>query len=55
MTIYRRKIGSDTWYWCKNCSNWPTTIYEERPTKPTSGELFNECLRNEKEGKLKQD
>jgi len=47
---YRRKRGSDTWHYCKNCSNWPTSDYEERSTKPTNGELDNECQAKEKAG-----
>jgi len=45
---YRKKRNSDTWHWCKNCSNYPKTKYEERFTKPTSGELCNECKSKEK-------
>ena len=48
MTIYRRKKDSDTWHWCRNCSNWPTSDYEEVTAKPTSGELDNECKAKEK-------
>ena len=52
MTTYRKKRGSDTWHWCVNCSNWPTTDYEEvqRDGRPTTGELDNECLAKEKAG-----
>ena len=48
--IYRRKKGSDTWHLCRNCSNWPTSDYEEvdRSSRPTSGELDNECEAKEK-------
>ena len=35
--------NSDTWHWCRNCSNWPTVDCEERYSKPSSGELCNEC------------
>jgi len=37
---------------CKNCSTWPTTNYEETEVnnKPTTGELYNECLVKEKAG-----
>lgn len=45
--VYRRKKGSDTWHWCTNCSNWPTSNYDEQRTKPTTGELDNECKRKE--------
>ncbi len=48
MPEYRKKKGSDTWHWCKNCSNWPTSNYDSRYTKPTTGELDNECQSKEK-------
>jgi len=47
---YRKRNGTDTWHWCRNCSNWPTKDYVERQTKPTSGELCNECKAKEKAG-----
>jgi hypothetical protein len=47
---YRRKKGSDTWHWCRNCSKWPTSSYDERTSKPSSGELCNECQSKEKAG-----
>ena len=28
--IYRRRVKSDTWHFCKNCSNWPKRGYVER-------------------------
>lgn len=42
---YRKRKGSmyDAWHFCSNCSNWPRSDYEERSTKPTSGEFCNEC------------
>ena len=45
---YRRKKGSDTWHWCKNCSKWPESDYDVTNTKPTTGEKCNECLSKEK-------
>lgn len=48
MPEYRRKKGSDTWHWCTNCSNWPTSDYDVRYTKPSDGELDNECRAKEK-------
>jgi hypothetical protein len=52
MKTYRRRKGHDTWHWCRNCSNWPTSDYEEQTssTRPKSGELDNECLAKEKAG-----
>ena len=43
MPEYRKKKDSDTWHWCTNCNNWPTSNYDEQQNKPTSGELCNEC------------
>lgn len=40
---YRCKRGTDTWHFCSNCSNWPTSNYEISYTRPTTGELCNEC------------
>jgi hypothetical protein len=39
----RKGIQYDTWHFCRNCSNWPTSDYDERSTKPTNGELCDEC------------
>ena len=50
METYRKKKGSDTWHWCHNCSNFPKSDYDEQSTKPTSGELCNECKDKEKAG-----
>jgi hypothetical protein len=36
---YRRRNGSDTWHFCRNCSNWPTSNYVEQQSRPTTGEL----------------
>ncbi len=49
MAAYRKRKGNDTWHFCSNCSNYPTTNYEERPTKPTTGELCNECQAKQRE------
>jgi hypothetical protein len=46
---YRKTKGTDTWHFCKNCSNWPKANYESS-TKPTSGELCNECRGKERNG-----
>ena len=53
MLIYRKKRGSDTWHWCKNCSKWPIVDYEESKD-PKSGELCNECRSKDKEGECKK-
>ena len=54
MAYRKRKGGSDTWHFCRNCSNWPTSNYEERPEKPTTGELCNECRAKDGAGSCKR-
>lgn len=50
MPEYRKKKDSDVWHWCTNCSKWPTDNYVSRDTKPTTGELDEECKSKEKKG-----
>lgn len=52
MVIYRKRKDSDTWHWCRNCSNWPTSDFYEidSSTRPSTGELDDECLAKEKAG-----
>ena len=47
---YRRKNDSDTWHFCRNCSNWPTSNFDERHRRPTTGELCNQCLAKQRAG-----
>jgi len=47
-TWRKRKGGYDTWHFCSNCQNWPTSNYEEKATKPTTGEFCNECQSKQK-------
>ena len=54
MAEYRKKNGSDTWHWCKNCSNWPTSGYSVRFARPKDGELDNECKAKERAGVCKE-
>lgn len=42
-STYRKRNGSDTWHFCTNCTQWPTSDYKEQSTKPTSGDLCNQC------------
>lgn len=44
---YRRRKGSDTWHWCRNCSRWPTINYDVKNSRP-SWDLCNECKSKEK-------
>lgn len=41
--VYRKSKHSDTWHFCRNCSSWPTTNYDEQTSKPVTGELCNQC------------
>ncbi len=51
---YRKRIGSDTWHFCKNCSNWPTAGYKTSGQKPKSGEYCNECRAKRAKGECKK-
>jgi hypothetical protein len=53
MSQYRKRRGNDTWHWCSNCTNYPTSDYDSSSTKPTSGELCNECKAKDKGGDCK--
>ena len=54
MAEYRRRKDSDTWHWCKNCSNWPTSNYESRYSKPSYGELCDECKEKDERRECKK-
>jgi len=43
----RQLNGSDTWHFCSNCSNWPTTNYTTG--SGASGEKCNECLAKQRD------
>ena len=46
MTTYVKKEESDTWHWCKNCSNYPATIAKSTAVRP-SYDLCNQCKAKE--------
>jgi hypothetical protein len=50
---YRKIKGSDTWHFCTNCSRWPTSNYDQEQSKPTTGELCNECRAKEQNRQCK--
>ena len=50
LMAYRKRKGADTWHFCRNCSNWPTSDYVEQVSKPTTGELCNECKAKKESG-----
>ena len=54
VVTYRRRTSNDTWHWCRNCSTWPTNDYEESLSKPTVGELCNECHGKQRAGNCNQ-
>jgi hypothetical protein len=39
MAQYRKRKDTDTWHFCSNCSNYPTSDYTTSPDKPSSGEF----------------
>ncbi|WP_167976369.1 hypothetical protein [Lentzea indica] len=47
----RRRKGSDTWHFCTNCSQWPTSDYETGTG--VSGEKCNECKSKQSNGGCK--
>ena len=49
---FRRSVGHDTWHWCRNCSFWPASNYDEKKTSRRSlaGELCNECKAKQANG-----
>ena len=36
-SAYRRTRDGDTWHFCSNCSNWPTTDFVEQRLPPSTG------------------
>ena len=44
-SVWRKRKGQiyDSWHFCRNCSNWPTSDYVERSTPPSSGEQCDQC------------
>ena len=46
MATYVKASGSDTWHWCRNCSNYPATIEKSTSTRP-SYDLCNQCKSKE--------
>lgn len=48
--VYRRHEESDTWHFCRNCSNDPTGDFLSTEDKPSYGEFCNECQAKERRG-----
>jgi hypothetical protein len=51
-THYVRLRHRDTWHFCPTCSHWPDeeADVEVRDSKPTSGELCNQCQSKARRG-----
>ena len=48
---YRRRNDGDTWHWCSNRPNWPTSGYTiSDPGGPSHGEFCNECRAKQRAG-----
>jgi hypothetical protein len=48
---WRRRWGRDTWHFCSNCTEWPSSGCEESKTEPVLGsgqEFCDQCLSKEK-------
>lgn len=50
---YRKLDDSDTWHFCSNCSNYPSSGYSTSSSKPTSGELCDECQGKQSNGECR--
>jgi hypothetical protein len=50
MAEYRKRHDENVWHWCGNCTDFPSSGYTNRLTKPPKdeGELCNACLAKEK-------
>lgn len=50
MTIFRRRLLSDTWHWMHSCTKWPLSSYKwtTAASRPSTGELCDECLAKER-------
>ncbi len=52
--MYRKELkNSDTWHFCSNCRNWPTSDYVGKTVKPTYGKLCNECQTKKRDNDCK--
>ena len=47
---WRKHKDTDTWHFCTNCTDWPTSNYDVSYSKPTTGELDNECRAKQANG-----
>lgn len=54
MPYRKRKDGTDTWHFCRNCTLWPQSNYDEQQSKPTTGELCNQCRSKDAKGECQR-
>jgi len=57
MPTYVKRKNSDTWHWCKNCSNYPSekVIEKTRRSKPKGAKLCPQCESKAKRGQCDKD
>ena len=53
--MFRRKTDSDTWHWRSDCGNWPTSDYVSKPSKPSTGELCNQCQAKDRQDEVARE
>lgn len=55
MKSYVKKKGSDTWHWCKNCSNYPKGLNVDKSLlRPSNGELCDQCKSKDRDRTCKE-
>ena len=49
-TFYRKSDLTDIWHFCRNCENWPSRYYEEKPGQdpPLIGFCLN-CIQEHRD------
>ena len=55
--IYRQHVfsgRSQSWHWCRNCSQWPDENFSQTNGKPPEGEFSAECKAKQCSGECKQ-
>ena len=40
---FRRRKRQDIWHFCRNCSHWPATDFDEREVHPETGQFCPQC------------
>lgn len=42
-TLYRRRMNTYTWHFCRTCPDWPKDDYQETPDPCQWGDLCSGC------------